>query len=60
MSYEFKVKIRRDSKKFLDRLNSKSRERIISKIRDFSGWLTGENVTVDVKSLKGKLDFVYR
>jgi len=50
LSYEFKVKIRKDSKKFLDRLNSKDRERIISKIRDFRDWLAGENVTVDVKS----------
>ena len=60
MSYEFKVKIRKNSKKFLDRLSSKDRERIISKIRDFRSWLTGENVTVDVKKLKGKWKGFYR
>lgn len=33
---------------------------MLSKIRDFRGWLLGENVNVDVKKLKGEWKGFYR
>ena len=60
MSCEFKVKIRKGCRKFLEKLSLKDRERVLSKIRDFMGWLLGENVNVDVKKLKGRWKGFYR
>jgi len=60
LSYEFKIKIRKGCRKFLKKLSLKDRERILSKIRDFMGWLLGENVNVDVKKLKGRWKDFYR
>ncbi|GBE54318.1 MAG TPA: hypothetical protein ENH28_02940 [Euryarchaeota archaeon] len=60
MSYEFKVKIRKHCKKFLKKLSLKDRKQVLSKIRDFRGWLLGENVNVDVKKLKGEWKGFYR
>lgn len=56
----FSIKINKDAKKLLEKLDNKEREKIIDKIRKFRNWLEGENINVDVKKLKGNWEGFYR
>ncbi len=57
----WKVEISKQSEKFLEKISPEVKDNVFSKVRNVKDWLENkENLSVDLKKLKGEYDSSYR